>query len=228
MKNRYFSIIDKMRLKKEPNDIIEKEYNEVLSFIRNTSPSYNELIEICRFIKILESSFLYPNKKNTLYYKNESDALKCPIVVSLGPVIEMDINGGILYGVDQSRYNIRINLFRDEYIEILITDSDNPKKPISRVKFKDGECIVNEEIYENHLYITILDSLSKGVEELLKVYCNKFERNSSKNNEPINKGKEEKTEDEEKKDKDSEKPPMINSTYEHKQSFFEKFKALFK
>lgn len=178
MTNRYFSIIDKIRLKKfESEEEMNKEFDSVYNFLKYNSPSYDELYEIAQFIKLLESSFFYPNKKQTLYYKDSFIQYKTPIVVSLlEKQIDIELNCGLITGIDQSRYSIKISLLKDKYIEISIIDTDT-KKVTSKTKFRDGCAIVNEQLFEHHLYISILDILCLAVQQLLRVYCNKIDWN---------------------------------------------------
>ena len=186
MYNRYFSLLDKFRNNKG-NWLSRKiEYKKTIDFLNKFSPSVGELEEIIRFVKILETSLFYPNKRDTVYFKDKDKSYVCPIIVEVldNYRFSMSIPGNPITNIDKNRYNVKINItvytvngFRpdnpDGVIEIIVYDEDNKKKPVSTIRFKNGNYTI-KEAYEEHLFITIIDNISLTIKQLLEVYCLKL------------------------------------------------------
>ena len=173
MINRYFNIVHKFRLNIGNPISRYMEYRKVSRYLDKFSLSYDDLIEVIKFIKILETSFFYPNKKNSVYYKD----YQCPIIIDVSKPMTQSISilGNPILGVDKSRIETKITLYDEcgvKYIQIQILDADS-KKPLTNIKFEDGTYEIRE-CFEEHLFMSIVDNLSIHVKKLLEVYCYKL------------------------------------------------------
>ena len=147
------------------------EFRKVYKYLDRFSPSYDDLLEVIKFIQILETSFFYPNKRNAIYYKDQ----QCPLIIDTTKSCSITILGNPILEVEKSRIETKIILTEEsggKYIDIQIMDLES-KKPLSKIKFLDGTYVI-KEAFEEHLFMSIVDNLSICVKELLRVYCYKL------------------------------------------------------
>lgn len=180
MKNRYFQYLDNQLHKRGNWFSRYRDHRAINRFLNTVSPSYDDMFEMVQFIKLLEFSYLYPNDTNLYCYGDSKEKYKCPIAASINAdnaVIE--INPWVLTNIDSNRFSIEITLYKEsgtKMIGIKIKDSKSKtKRPRSEIKFPDGEYTVGEEeIFEMHMFNTILEVLAASIKWLLDLYTNKI------------------------------------------------------
>ena len=142
-------------------------YYKLKKYLLTVSPSYDDLKDISTFIVILEFAMLYPNILNN---KIDDSNLECPIVVDVD-------KKRITLSTTMNGYKIKTSLCDDEskLISIKIYYGNNDKKIRSEYNFYSGEKLnFNELIGEEHLFITIINSITRSTLKLLDFYCFSF------------------------------------------------------
>ena len=167
--NKYFECVDMHRKGKGNIATRWLKYHKLHKFLKDTSPSYDDLKEMAEFVKILEFSCLYSNEVGYQIDTLSGSNMDCPIIASIN-----EKSGVSNIRIPKGRYTIEIEL-SDSVKLIMIRVLDiNKRKPRSEITFIDGECKVDETLYEDHLFITILDSITVAMTKLLHEYCYKI------------------------------------------------------
>lgn len=141
--------------------IINKKKHSLLSYIkvkrlisklRKTSPDFNMLVEIYKFIILLQKLYMYsPSDK---YYLNTID--------------KKHVNNKADYGFVYQKDNvsIKILLSQDTNHIAIVTDSNNNKNVI---EFDDGDAIITNK-YEEEAFIYIISCIMDSVCDLIMYY----------------------------------------------------------
>ena len=178
--NTYFDFVKlgrRTKIEEWPNNKeLYNKYEKLGEFWKNNSPTYDNILEIIDFVRMLRSAYFYPNRFGDVYSVIKDKSYKCPLVIDIGDnQYTVDFKAGYIFGVYNSRYIIRITLTKtkiEKWIEISIREGDNNKKAITHIKFKDGEYMMKGDEFEEDLFITIIDNLYKSTKELVDVYSN--------------------------------------------------------
>jgi len=179
--SRYFDMVKSARNDKEgwlKSNELKAKYSALKHYWDYNSPSYDDILEIIDFVRMLKSAYFYPNRFGDSYAVIDDKNYRCPLVIDISEnTYSVEFKAGYIFGVYNSRYIIKITLttVKDiKWMEISIRETEG-KKVISKIKFEDGKYRMKGEEFEEELFITVISNLYESTRELVDVYSGRIQ-----------------------------------------------------
>lgn len=126
---------------------------KLIKRLKKTSPDYNMMSEIYKFLILLENIYMYGNEEEHYLFS---------------ATVPNGYNAAFIY--KEKGFNIKFILKdSDQMITIVIDRTLRSKKESRKIEFKNGECIINNK-YEEAFFEFIIACLMNGLIELIIYY----------------------------------------------------------
>lgn len=131
------------------------ELRKLLKKIKKTSPNFDMMIEIYRFIKLLEELYMYGNDEKHFLFSAS---------------IPKGYDAAMVYKEDnfEIKYVLRT---QDRLICIQTKRSSRNNKAVDEINFHEGDQVINNVIDEQK-FLFIIACLMNGLSELITYYYN--------------------------------------------------------
>lgn len=153
MQEKINQFVEPIFIKKKTHDFhawIKK--RKLLKIIKNTSPDFDMMMDIYKFLSILHKVYMYPSDKH----------------LQLVQTMPKDCNGAFLYEGD--KFTLKFFLRNaDRNIYIRIERYPRSKNEDTEISFQDGTYTIQNK-YEEETFIFIIACMMEGVTELIEYY----------------------------------------------------------